>query len=679
MITIGKSKIITIDGMSRLCANITIDSRCISLWFAVGTLQKNYLSAGRADAFVLALLPTAMREGHELICEDTLSAQLKYQLEEYLIPALSLAEEPSFYHMIRIAAPLATEQYPNQKAVGVSFCREDDYLYTSLCHGEKSEYPLTHILVFNTDTPAEAPNETFFSDNCQKAVHFAKEQHLEMVYVNTNLAEILPENPAEVSSFRNIACALALQGLLSVYLLPAGISAKEFQLDLKHCTCYELLTTSCSSTESMTIYLSGAELKQEEKMRIVKEKISYLQSLPASATDGIRHTKQTIVVGKPYIKHINNTVRLCAPIKLHGKENTLWFEVKAKYAPYLTTDRSDAFVTALLTTAMREETNIICEFPVTKRLLYQINQYLIPIMASNMEEYHYITVQAETTENTLDCCKAVGTGWTGGVDSMFTVQQNRHEPEESPYKLTHLMITSNGAIEGDNPSDTLDKMVIKAEKGIIPELGIEMVSINSNLQELLPENFRAVVSIRHSAVILALQKLFGVFLISSSYTFSQIHFIEDNIGHYEPFVLNCLATDHTTFYSAGSPFSRIQKLQQLSDFPLAEKYLHPCIYALKENNCGICDKCIRTQSALYVIGTLDRFSKVFDIKQFEKNKDSYLAQVIMQSKKQQLCAEIIDMSEKQKVNISGAKRQAQQLLLRNTLQKWKKRILAKLK
>lgn len=332
-----------------------------------------------------------------------------------------------------------------------------------------------------------------------------------------------------------------------------------------------------------------------------------------------------------------------------------WFEVKTEYAPYLTIDRVDAFVIALLTTAMREGRNIVCECPVTRQLLYQINQYLIPMMASNIKEYQYIKVFATAIDNALDCYGAVGTGWTGGVDSLFTIKRNLYEAEESAYRLSHLMITSNGAIEGIDPSDILRKMVEKANRGIVLELGLGMVSIDSNMQNLLPENFRSVVSIRHAAVILTLQKLFSAFLISSSCAFSQATFVEESMGYYEPFVLNYLMTANTVFYSAGSPYTRVQKLRQLSAIPLAEKYLHPCIYALKDSNCGECGKCVRTQTALYALGTLDHFSKVFDIEQFMKKKDLYLAQVMVQEKWRPSCAEIMDLVRKQRIKVSYAK------------------------
>ena len=61
-------------------------------------------------------------------------------------------------------------------------------------------------------------------------------------------------------------------------------------------------------------------------------------------------------------------------------------------------------------------------------------------------------------------------------------------------------------------------------------------------------------------------------------------FVAENSAYYELFVLSNLETDTTAFYSSGGQVSRMQKLDELSEFPVALKYLHPCIYAAREKN-----------------------------------------------------------------------------------------------
>ena len=414
-----------------------------------------------------------------------------------------------------------------------------------------------------------------------------------------------------------------------MYLLPPGLT------DSARGGAHELLLCGCASTETLAVYPAAPALAREEAL---------------TGRDGPEGRNEPIRIGAPYLEEAGEQTRLCAPVSLRGEDTVLWFSVKREYAPGLVTDRADAFAAALLTTAMREGRDIVCAAPVTRRLLYQLNRLLIPIMASNMEEFRPIQVRAEAA-GAEGCAAAVGTGWTGGVDSLFTVTENRGSPA---YRLTHLMITSNGAIEGDDPSDTLKKMGEKAEKGVIPELGLDLLCIDSNLSAVIEESFLAVVSIRHASVILALQGLFKAFCISSAYTYQLFSFRPEEIGYYEIVVLPFLGTDRTAFYSTGSAFTRIEKLGRLSESPLARRYLHPCIYALRDN-CGNCGKCIRTQLELYALRRLNRFSAVFDVRQFRRNRNRHLANAVLMAEQSPFYANILKTCRKNRVSLLGAK------------------------
>lgn len=333
-----------------------------------------------------------------------------------------------------------------------------------------------------------------------------------------------------------------------------------------------------------------------------------------------------ITIGKPYIRRETDRVSLCARVTIQGSMEEAWFSVDPGYAQYLTDDRLDAFVVGFMTTAMRLGADICCEAPITRRLYYQITQYLIPSMAANMDVYHPITIHAPVTDTPLPCEGAVGTGWTGGVDCSYTLMTHMN-PEEPGMKLTHLLVANVGTLESDHNRELLHYMAEKARSGIARELGLSVIAVDSNIHLLQNESYLSVESFRLPAAVLAVQKLFGVYLHSSSYEFGRFAFVSENSGYYELLTLNCFETDCTVFYCTGSGVSRTQKLKELSDFSFARKYLHPCIYAQRDN-CGKCGKCVRTQGVLYALGTLDRFGRVFDLDAFYQNKEDRLAEIL---------------------------------------------------
>lgn len=234
VIHIGKTYITRKEGFSRLCADITIDKHRITFWFAVDVSQEDYLCIGRADAFVTALLPAAMRDARDLVCEDPISEKLLYRINNYLVPTLVFAG--TLYHRIHIHASCTKERYPGRGTVGTGFSGGVDCLYTIMSHGADSEYPLDYIAVFNTGNIESGFGKDIFWDSCKAAARFAEEQNLQSICVDTNFLEVLPENHMQVYSFRNLACALALQGLFSVYLLSSEGSTATFNINVYNCS-----------------------------------------------------------------------------------------------------------------------------------------------------------------------------------------------------------------------------------------------------------------------------------------------------------------------------------------------------------------------------------------------------------------------------------------------------------
>ncbi len=614
MVKIGKSYVTEEGDTARLCADITVGGRNREFCFFAERKYGKDFSVGCSDAFVMALLPLAMERGEDIVCEEAMSRRLHYQLCEYLIPAIVLAG--SRWHTIAVRASLMEETPVRRGKRGTVF------------------FP-------------------WEKDKVERK-RFVRKQQLQAVCIDLS-DDKGRENPlqkgAGTEPFGRLACGLALQGMFSVCVLPwqKGGKATDFGLSQgKNTDAFFLLAVQCASTEGLSFLICGYRQRRKPA-----EQISHI--VKSCRRQCISKNKKKIVIGTPYIERAGDDgFRLCASVSMEGKKETVWFEGEAPYGKYLTQERGDAFVTALLTTAMRQGADIVCEAPVTSRLLYQINTCLVPMLSDHIADYSPITVHAGPAQAPLPCEGAVVCGWTGGVDSMFTYLRNL-DTVSAGYRLTHLLVANNGAIEGEQAADTFRKMTEKAKKGFARERNLEVVGVDTNLQEILQEKFATVVYIRHVSVILALQKLFRVFLYSSASPFCKFRFDRYNASYYDALMLPCFETEQTVFYCSGAAFSRLEKLKELSDFPLAHRMLHPCIYALREKNCGACGKCIRTMAGLYSLGTLERFSDVFDTATFEKKKDWYLAKVL-QNFAQGDCKDVIEALRQQGEDLTRAKR-----------------------
>jgi len=320
-------------------------------------------------------------------------------------------------------------------------------------------------------------------------------------------------------------------------------------------------------------------------------------------------------IGKLYKTHTDGQCRLCADITLNGKGATLWFGVEEEQESYLCADRSDAFVMAMLPAAMRGGYEIVCQTPMSERLHYQLLNYLVPTLCDAGDLYHPIRITAPLTAERVPNMGGVGTGFSGGVDCLYTVMSHGTGSE---YPLTHLTLFNVGVFDGPAYRQAFRHSCHNARQ-FAEEMEMELVCLDSNICEVLPERYLDVVSYRLLAGVLALQNLFSVYLLSSTYDTSVLYFDLHGCYSHETLILHCAQTESLAIYSAGSGVKRIQKTTALAGWKPAHRWLHPCVYGhVGEKNCGHCKKCIREQSVYYALGVLDDFDAVFDVAAFKK-------------------------------------------------------------
>lgn len=320
-----------------------------------------------------------------------------------------------------------------------------------------------------------------------------------------------------------------------------------------------------------------------------------------------------MIIGESYFKREEGLAKLCADITNgSGETRTLWFGVEEKRESALTAERADPFLMALAPFAMRNGEDIICRSPVSRRLLYEIRHYLIPVLAGGRN----VSIEAEPASDVLHGT-AVTTGFSGGVDSMYTLL--RHG-KDSEYPVTHLAVFNSGVYEGEKYRDTFYRSVKSAE-AFAEETGYELIFVDSNIREVLPERFLDVYSFRNMGFALALQGLVSVYLLSSG------HFVEDfkmdlhNTASYDLFTIQCCSTESLSFFLSGMEVKRSEKIRALCDFGPSHKWMSPCVHMQRAGakNCSHCKKCIRDMGTLYALGRLEEYSEIFDVDDFKKN------------------------------------------------------------
>ena len=355
-------------------------------------------------------------------------------------------------------------------------------------------------------------------------------------------------------------------------------------------------------------------------------------------------TRKLLIINKPYLEEHDNTVRLCAKIEYDGTSKVMFFEVDCKWKNYLCTENIDAFVSGLLYFAICNGYDIRSEATINYRLHYQIVNYVIPVLHSiDNEEYHDIQLNTGIDHLKFDNEKAVGTAVSGGVDSFYSVVKHTCDVQDE-YRLTHLLVANLFNIyESENQTrDKFSKLTMQS-KAIGDEMGLEVISVYTNHHEFMYNHFVSLYSYRLCSYVFALQKLFGVYYISSGVAIKDTNFYNVDSDDYDIFNLSMASTDNVIFYSSGGECLRTEKLNFISNNPVVRKHLHVCTYS-DEGNCSTCNKCLRTMMSLDILGKLVDYENFFDIKKYKKNKRYVVRKMF--AEKWHLYDDLIDSAKK---------------------------------
>lgn len=319
------------------------------------------------------------------------------------------------------------------------------------------------------------------------------------------------------------------------------------------------------------------------------------------------------------------------PAEWSNEDSGLWFAVPKEYKQYLCEERSDAFVVALLWYAMITGSDIESVSPLSERMVFLITTHLIPALCTDESGYRKINIYGPTTNKPYKNIGGIGTGMSCGVDSIYTLNKYRQKDIPSQFRLTHLTYYNMGAIFHPNRSEkkkytlkdfyeTTDRMSEEKRenaKMVADKENLSFIYVKSNLDS---DYYRGAYGhtgvYRNCAMTLALQGLFSIYYCSSGGSNRFEFNLTEGSQRYELVLCYCFSTEGLQFLISDHA-TRIEKIINIADYPIAQKFLDVCFCF---NNCGKCSKCKRTLLTLDILGKLDKFGAVFNIDDFKKRR-----------------------------------------------------------
>lgn len=300
----------------------------------------------------------------------------------------------------------------------------------------------------------------------------------------------------------------------------------------------------------------------------------------------------------------------------------------------------DSFIITFLIHAMRKRYSFKSRIPISVKLYYHLVYHIMPqIYRCNMNETSIIEVDCPLcNDKNIIAGKYVGTGLSCGVDSLATIYEYTDLMPIKEYKLTHVFYNKVGAHDGQIgkydekiENSLFNEQLLKA-KTVSNALGLPLIVVDTNLNEVLSEIFgfsgyEQTHTLRNIGTILLFQQYFNKYYYADTYSLDQFAVnVNSDMAHYEKWLLPLLSNEYISFYSANRAMNRIEKTLLITNFELSYDNLLVCW--LSGENCGKCDKCIRTQVTLDLLGKFNLYKESFDICNYRKHKQFYFAKIV---------------------------------------------------
>lgn len=324
------------------------------------------------------------------------------------------------------------------------------------------------------------------------------------------------------------------------------------------------------------------------------------------------------------IENRDGTLRVQCTVETREGKRLLWYDLDARYKEFLTLDRLDAFVAGLILYAMKINDEIVVEGPISSKLARNLKYYM-HVMRMFYPSLHVVPLHTPHTDPLRHCARgtAVGSSFTTGIDSYCTLWNKFKNEEIETNRITHLFYVYAGQ-GGWRELDgrTLYQKNLEIVKEAANRLNLELVVVESNLDHFYGfGDFINTLGPRIFSCVLLLQKLFSIFHIPSTYTYSN-----PKAQGSTPLGDHLLSTEVLDIVHDGAQYRRLEKTKIISQWEITHSIFSVCNQNSLDGkmNCSSCEKCLRTMITLDMMGSRKQYEQVLDFTDFEKKRDLYV-------------------------------------------------------
>jgi hypothetical protein len=284
-----------------------------------------------------------------------------------------------------------------------------------------------------------------------------------------------------------------------------------------------------------------------------------------------------------------------------GERHEIYFRFPASCADLLA-GGPEAFLCGLLVPAMSLGARLISRVPVSARMLRGFRRAQVALHHMYPDLLRVVPVEAPIRSGPIpDPGHLMGSFFSCGVDSFYTVLDNLEHPKPGNPPLTHLLFMRGLETVPSQERDAEQSAVIARDAA--RSLGLTLLEGETNLRSFFPVDWGPWNGTGLAATAHALGRGFGVFLIPAG---SRYWTVGPPVGSH-PLIDESCSTEWTRIHNDGAHATRPRKLLAMAGSDLVLSHLRICTQNRSgPRNCGRCNKCLRTMVAMEAVGLLER-------------------------------------------------------------------------
>jgi hypothetical protein len=195
--------------------------------------------------------------------------------------------------------------------------------------------------------------------------------------------------------------------------------------------------------------------------------------------------------------------------------------------------------------------------------------------------------------------------FSGGIDSSFTLLRNTARSGNHGYPVDTVLLVHGFDVSLSNCGDLQE--LIERTAPIRELTGVQLRIVRTNSKELRLQKWEYSFAAQLAACMHMYSAEFSLALVGSSEPYDALVLPWGS----NPVTDHLLSGGRLRIVHDGAAFSRTDKTAYLSRFPAALESLKVCWEGKRQGrNCGICEKCVRTQLNFRAVGVMN--SPCFD-------------------------------------------------------------------